>query len=60
MYPIPSLLATLETVFFCYQIYDMFITRLGKTSLLDEIVLYVFNYQPPQWVLIECDCVSAL
>ena len=36
----PSLLGTLETVFICHQTYDMFISRLGKMDLLDEIVLY--------------------
>jgi len=34
-----SLLATLETMFVNHQIYDIFITRRGDMSLLDEIVL---------------------
>ena len=36
-----SVLATLTTLFSSYQLYDIFITRLGKRNLLDQIVLYV-------------------
>jgi len=40
-----SLLATLATVFFSYQIYDIFITRLGQRNLLDKIMLYVNSFR---------------
>ena len=62
-----SLLATLETIFVGHQIYDIFITRLGKKILLDEIVLCVMktyllhwdavNYE---WILVLWQFVSLL
>ena len=52
-----SVLATLTTFFSSYQLYDIFITRLGKRNLLDQIVLYVDWFSSDA---ADCERTSAL
>ena len=55
-----SLLATLETIFVGHQTYDIFITRLGKKILLDEIVLYVMKTYLLRWDAVNYEWILVL